>query len=93
MIKTQEELLTKLLINHIFLLDQRIREADNLSKPCPEGRWRWADMHLDGYRKKNEHELAADRRRNEALADELRLERTIARAALRDIAPETKPGE
>lgn len=54
-----------------------IREADNLSEPCPPGRWRWADVNISGYGRKTEEELAADRKRNQELAVRLRGELAV----------------
>lgn len=50
------------------LLDGRIRQLrgecrqlEALSRPVPEGKWRWADVKTGGYGRKSEAELAGDR--------------------------------
>jgi len=35
-------MLRTLLAKHIRYLNRMIREEDELSRPCPEGFWRWA---------------------------------------------------
>jgi hypothetical protein len=52
-------------------LRRQLREAEELSKPCPPGHWRWADVTTDGYHRKSEDQLAADRNRNQLRATEL----------------------
>lgn len=54
-------------------LRSQIRAADELSVPCPPGRWRWADVKGSGYVRKTEEELAADRERNLVRAADLRI--------------------
>jgi hypothetical protein len=67
----------KVLHDHCWSLRNRIRAADDLSQPCPPGRWRWGDVRTDGYGRKTEEELAADRDRNRALAAALRQELAV----------------
>lgn len=67
----------KVLLDHCWSLRNRIRAADDLSVPCPPGRWRWADVKLSGYGRKTEGEMAADQARNRALALELRQELAV----------------
>lgn len=50
----------------------QIQAADQLSEPCPPGRWRWADVKLGGYGRKPKDELEADQLRNQQLAVTLR---------------------
>lgn len=73
----------KVLRDYCWSLRNRIREADNLSEPVPAGHWRWADVKTDGYGRKSEEELAADRDRNRALAVTLREELAVIEGYLK----------
>lgn len=73
----------KVLRDYCWSLRNRIREAEELSFPCPPGHWRWADLDISGYRRKTEEELAADRDRNAIRAARLRGELVIIEAYLR----------
>jgi hypothetical protein len=69
--------------NRCWQLRNQIRQADNLSVPVPPGRWRWADV-KNGYGRKSEQELAADRERNRQLAITLRQKLTQVEAYLEE---------
>lgn len=75
--RTRDDVIRQLVRNRIWQLGNLIREADDLSKPCPEGRWRWGDIDTNGYTRKSPERLAADRetykRRAAQLREELRL--------------------
>jgi hypothetical protein len=81
---TQEHKLVilPLLRNQLRWLQSEIRENEALSKPCPPGRWRWADVNSSGYGHKSEDELAADRERADGLLVVLRVEVESVRSAI-----------
>lgn len=58
--------------NRCWQLRNQVREAEILSRPVAPGHWRWADVKSDGYGRKSEEELAADRERNRQLVVTLR---------------------
>jgi hypothetical protein len=61
--KTREELVAGLVSERCWQLRNLIREYEALSEPVPAGRWRWADVESDGYRRKSAERLAEDRAR------------------------------
>jgi len=70
-----EHLLRKALNRTSWELERQIRAQEELSKPCPEGRWRWADTDTSGYRKLSEPELAAKREQAAARLAKFRRDR------------------
>jgi hypothetical protein len=79
----EQNLIAQLLRKRIQELRNQLRENESLSQPCPPGKWRWADVTLDGYHRKSEEQLAADRARAKGRADMCRLELGRAQSALR----------
>lgn len=74
MSEARNELIRALIVRRVRELRNQIRAAEELSHPVAEGHWRWADMELDGYKRKSPERLAEDRERNRIKAAELREE-------------------
>lgn len=65
-------------------LAQQLETAQELSKPCPPGHWRWADISTSGYEHKSDDELQKMYEANAAkipgLTEELRIATQIIEA-------------
>jgi len=65
-------LLRELLTREARELEDTIRTAEALSVPTEPGKWRWADVRMDGYHRKSESELREMYQRNCQKAAEAR---------------------
>jgi hypothetical protein len=61
----QNDLVLRLLSEHIRVMRNQVRTQEALSQPVPKGQWRWADL-KSPYTMKSEDELAQDRERAKA---------------------------
>lgn len=82
MTQDERDLTARLLRAHHMHVTRLIMEVEQLSRAVPEGHWRWHDLHPDGYTRKTEDELAADRERHARRLAELRTERAVTESAL-----------
>ena len=77
--------LVRLLSDRVTLLRRLVREQEELSVPCPPGRWRWADV-KGAYGRKSEDELAADRARAVQRAAQYRTELQRATGLMEELS-------
>lgn len=85
MTQEQTDLVTWLLTRHMYWLRHQIGEQDDLSRPVPEGHWRWADVKTNGYGRKPAEELAADRARAAAKVARYTAELEAAQGAYEEL--------